>query len=96
MAEYAYDAWGNHRILVDTNGIGTLNAIRYRGYYFDSETGLYYLKSRYYDAETGRFINQDDISVLKQSMYIVNGLNLVEKVYIPCKTAFKLKILQNT
>ena len=39
--------------------IAFINPIRYRGYYYDSETGLYYLKSRYYDPETGRFINAD-------------------------------------
>lgn len=59
MAEYVYDAWGNHTITTDISGIGTLNPFRYRGYYFDTETGLYYLKSRYYDPQTGRFINAD-------------------------------------
>ena len=43
MAEYVYDAWGNHTITTDIGGIGTLNPFRYRGYYFDTETGLYYL-----------------------------------------------------
>ena len=41
------------------NSVGTQNPFRYRGYYYDTETGLYYLQSRYYDAETGRFINLD-------------------------------------
>ena len=41
-----------------------LNPIRYRGYYYDTETGLYYLRARYYDPETGRFISQDDVSYL--------------------------------
>ena len=58
-AEYEYDAWGNHVITLDVDGIGSLNPFRYRGYYFDEETGLYYLQSRYYDAEVGRFINAD-------------------------------------
>ena len=40
--------------------VGNINPLRYRGYYYDSETGLYYLNSRYYDPETGRFINADD------------------------------------
>ena len=39
--------------------IGQANPIRYRGYYYDNETGFYYLQSRYYDAEIGRFINAD-------------------------------------
>ena len=58
-AAYAYDAWGAYKILVDAHGIGTLNPFRYRGYYYDTETGLYYLSSRYYDPETGRFLNAD-------------------------------------
>ena len=58
-AQYVYDAWGNHIITVNVDGIGTLNPFRYRGYYFDTETGLYYLNSRYYDPQTGRFINAD-------------------------------------
>jgi RHS repeat-associated protein len=48
---YVYDAWGNHQIKTDVNGIGTVNPIRYRGYYFDTETGFYFLKTRYYDPE---------------------------------------------
>ena len=81
MVEYKYDAWGNHAVL-DANGadindashIGNLNPFRYRGYYYDTETGLYYLKSRYYDPETGRFITIDDISYLDPET--INGLNL--------------------
>ena len=41
------------------NNIANVNPYRYRGYYYDIETGLYYLQSRYYDPETGRFINAD-------------------------------------
>ena len=58
-AEYQYDAWGNHTITVNIDGIAILNPFRYRGYYFDTETGVYYLNSRYYDPQTGRFINAD-------------------------------------
>ena len=60
-AEYIYDAWGNPVIAVDIDGIGTLNPFRYRGYYYDTETGLYYLNSRYYDPRTCRFISADSI-----------------------------------
>jgi RHS repeat-associated protein len=42
--------------------VGAKNAIRYRGYYFDTETGLYYLNARYYDPETGRFISPDVVA----------------------------------
>ena len=47
--------------------IGNINPIRYRVYYYDSETGFYYLQSRYYDPETCRFINADDIAYLHVS-----------------------------
>ena len=66
-AHYEYDAWGNVISIADNNGnaitspnhIGNLNPFRYRGYYQDTETGLYYLMSRYYDPVTHRFINAD-------------------------------------
>ena len=54
--------------------IGKINPFRYRGYYYDVETGLYYLKTRYYDPEVGRFISQDDVSYLDPEH--INGLNL--------------------
>ena len=56
--------------------IAVKNPFRYRSYYYDFETNLYYLNSRYYDPELGRFINADDISVLSESKDIFNGLNL--------------------
>ena len=56
--------------------IALKNPFRYRGYYYDTETGLYYLNSRYYDPETGRFINVDDIDVISDYKDILNGLNL--------------------
>ena len=43
------------------NTIGTLNPIRYRGYFYDNDLGFYLLETRYYDPETGRFINADDV-----------------------------------
>jgi len=72
--EYAYDAWGNHKIIVNEDGVADINPFRYRSYYFDSETNLYYLRSRYYDPETGRFVNADGISELDPET--INGLNL--------------------
>ena len=74
VAHYAYDAWGNIQILQDTDGIATLNPFRYRSYYFDEETGLYYLQSRYYDPELGRFISADSIEYLAPET--LGGLNL--------------------
>ena len=71
--EYAYSAFGKSDKEVET-GIGAKNPFRYRGYYYDTETGLYYLKSRYYDPEVGRFITIDDTSYLDPDT--INGLNL--------------------
>jgi len=60
VVEYHYDAWGNLLSTTGSSGIGAENPLRYRGYVYDIETGLYYLQSRYYDPEMGRFINADD------------------------------------
>ena len=57
-ATYTYDAWG--RVLTSTGDIADVNPLRYRGYFYDTETGLYYLQSRYYDPEVGRWINADN------------------------------------
>ena len=88
ICTYAYDGYGNH-IVLDENGkedtsltsIGHLNPFRYRGYYFDEESGLYYLNSRYYDPETGRFISPDVLSILDETKGQINGLNL----YMYCR-----------
>ena len=57
VARYTYDAWGN---LLDSGGnLAEVNPLRYRGYYYDNETGFYYLQSRYYDPANRRFINAD-------------------------------------
>lgn len=83
VARYTYDAYGNHQVLtsgglIDTSqsSIGNINPFRYRGYYYDVETGLYYLNSRYYDPRVGRFISIDILSILDQTMMDSNGLNL--------------------
>ena len=73
-AEYAYDAWGNCTVISDMGGIGALNPIRYRGYYWDEEIALYYLNARYYDPEVGRFISQDSIDYFLPRK--LNGVNL--------------------
>ena len=71
---YAYDAWGNCTITLNSNGIATRNPIRYRGYYYDEDTKLYYLNARYYNPEWRRFISPDDTGYLDPES--VNGLNL--------------------
>ena len=57
VATYAYDAWG--KVLSATGSMAEVNPIRYRGYYYDAEIGMYYLQSRYYDPAVRRFINAD-------------------------------------
>ena len=58
VATYEYDAWGN----VSSSGrLAEINPLRYRGYYYDNETGFYYLQSRYYDPANRRFINADGL-----------------------------------
>ncbi len=59
VGKYVYDAWGNCTIVLDTNGVASANPFRYRGYYYDTETGLYYVKSRYYDPSICRWISPD-------------------------------------
>ena len=81
VVEYKYDAWGNHEAEVASEEyvtLANLNPFRYRGYYYDSETGLYYLQSRYYDPTIGRFISPDSVDYLDPES--INGLNL----YIYC------------
>jgi RHS repeat-associated protein len=56
--------------------VGVKNPYRYRGYRFDTETGLYYLQSRFYNLELGRFINADDAGVLQATQGEVLGANL--------------------
>ena len=57
QAEYVYSPWGE--VISAEGDLAEINPLRYRGYYYDSETGFYYLRSRYYDPENHRFINAD-------------------------------------
>ena len=70
---YVYDAWGNFTTTyhngATSSSIAAKNPYKYRGYYYDSEIGLYYLKTRYYDPNVGRFINADG--------YISTGQGLI-------------------
>ena len=77
VAEYTYTAWGYCFPELDVGGIGTLNPIRYRGYYYDEETSLYYLQSRYYNPLIGRFISPD--------CYVSTGTGLLGyNMYLYC------------
>lgn len=84
-ARYVYDSWGNVLHVyngsgveeTNSNALSLQNPFRYRGYYYDNETGLYYLQSRYYDPVTCRFVNADSIIVT----YDLLGQNLYAYCY---------------
>ena len=82
IATYEYDSYGkvlsikdaNGNSITDQNHIANRNPFRYRSYYYDTETKLYYLNSRYYNPEWGRFLNADnyvstDTGLLGYNMY---------------------------
>ena len=78
MVTYKYDVWGKPE---STTGpmattLGVANPFRYRGYYYDTESGFYYLQSRYYDPEVGRFLNAD--------AYLNSGHMLGTNAYVYC------------
>ena len=81
VAKYVYDAWGVCNVY-DASGtlntsdsfIGNINPFRYRGYYYDVETGLYYLQTRYYDPQAGRFLSPDSVDYIAPDL--IGGLNL--------------------
>ena len=70
QAEYVYSPWGE--IISAEGDLAEVNPLRYRGYYYDSETGFYYLQSRYYDPENHRFINADSYASTGQGFLGVN------------------------
>ena len=78
LARYTYDEWGNCIVENLEGTIGDINPIRYRGYYYDIESGLYYLMSRYYDPEIGQFISMDTPNYLKPEA--IGGVDL----YVYC------------
>ena len=83
VATYAYDAWG--KVLSATGSMAEVNPIRYRGYYYDAETELYYLQSRYYDPAVKRFINADGVTTTGQgflgfNMFAYRNNNSVSRV----------------
>ena len=81
LISYVYDAWGNFSTTYHNNGEATSvtkNNITYRGYYYDSDLGMYYLQSRYYDPAIGRFISPD--SLLPGVSGSLHGYNL----YVYC------------
>ena len=82
VVEYSYDSWGKQISCTGSlaSTLGAQNPFRYRGYVYDPDTGLYYLQTRYYDPEVGRFINADIYvstgqGVLGNNMYLYCGNN---------------------
>lgn len=84
MVEYTYDAWGNLLSVTGslTNTLGADNPLRYRGYVYDTQTRLYYLQSRYYDPEVGRFLNADALVSTGQGLL---GNNMFDRCNAPLK-----------
>ena len=83
LATYEYDAWGNCKVMdaygrINTNSsfIGNINPFRYRGYYYDTETGFYYLQTRYYDPSICRFINADNYELVATLSSVPGQLNM--------------------
>ena len=74
VANYYYDAWGNITQITGNSALAQTNPLRYRSYYYDSETGYYLTGTRYYEPKIGRFINAD--SVISGSGESVQGYNL--------------------
>ena len=74
VATYYYDAWGN--IIAKSGSMADINPFRYRGYYYDNETGFYYLQTRYYDPTICRFINADNYELLGTLSQTIGQLNL--------------------
>ena len=96
VVSYTYDSWGK---LLSIDGsakdtIGVQNPFRYRGYYYDTETGFYYLNSRYYDPMVGRFLNADGLidsrGHVTQNLFQYCGNNFVN--YIDSSGNFAIEI----
>ena len=103
LISYFYDAWGNvtQNIHVNsgTNAYASLNPFRYRGYYYDTESKLYYLNSRYYNPEIGRFINADstdyinaDGSILSCNLFAYCNNNPVNDIDAEGTLSWKAKL----
>ena len=80
---YVYDAYGQIVSMTGDATLQKLNPCTYRGYYYDAETGLYYLQSRYYNPEWGRFINADTTGILNLTQGQIHDVNL----YIYCNNS---------
>ena len=93
VAKYEYDSFGNilsikdsnDSIIIDNTHVAIVNPYRYRGYYYDRETGLYYIKNRYYNPLWGRFINSDTYLGINhdfqsQNIFLYSSNNYISKI----------------
>jgi RHS repeat-associated protein len=101
VVAYTYSTWGEVLSITGTlaTTLGAKNPYRYRGYRYDSETGLYYLQSRYYNPQWGRFLNADSITstsinVLGQNMFIYCNNNPVKSIDPSGKFSINLDDIQ--
>ena len=74
VVKYTYNAWGEVMISGTDISLGVINPYRYRGYYYDSGSGLYFLQTRYYDPQVGRFLSMDDVEYIDPET--IGGVNL--------------------
>lgn len=91
VARYTYDSWGNIISIKDENGndismlnnhIANINPFRYKSYYYDKETGLYYLNQRYYNPRWKRFLNADvqlNSDILGNNLFVYCGNNPIKR-----------------
>jgi len=83
MASYDYDPYG--KVISATGTLANVNPLRYRGYVYDTETGFYYLQSRYYDPVTCRFVNADSLTstgqgIIGHNMFAYCGSNPINRI----------------
>ena len=102
LATYTYtDAWGNFTVSYSNGGASTgaqYNPFRYRGYYYDTDLGMYYLQSRYYDAKICRFISADGYvstgqGILGNNMFAYCNNNPVNRVDLTGSISFKKMVV---
>ncbi len=74
VGKYEYSAYGKCTVLVDIDKIATINPFRFKCYYYDTESGMYYCQTRYFVPEWGRWLNADHASFLQFDN--INGMNL--------------------
>ena len=82
VARYSYDSWGKCTVVKNIDGIGTLNPIRWKSQYYDTESGFYYIDGRYYSPEIRRYISAENPERAMTNAGTLYGLNL----YLLCLT----------